>query len=108
MSKPRTRKPTGRRRITFRLHAPAAEHVAVVGDFNGWNQDLHPMHAKDGGMWEKSVMLTPGSYEYKFFVDGMWWEDPSCDMACDNTFGTRNSVLFVEPKPNPASPRRGR
>jgi maltooligosyltrehalose trehalohydrolase len=50
---------------TFRVWAPAAERVEVVGDI--WRQD---MERQDGGWWESSVAkVGPGSL-YAFVVDG--------------------------------------
>ena len=31
----------------FRTYAPAARHVAVIGEFNGWNES--PMHPIEDG-----------------------------------------------------------
>jgi hypothetical protein len=28
------------------------------------------------GAWETTIQLTPGTYRYKFVVDGVWITDP--------------------------------
>ena len=45
--------------VYFALWAPNAEYVSVVGDFNGWNRDDVPMHARwDGsGIWEAFIPI---------------------------------------------------
>jgi len=36
----------------YREWAPAAEALFLVGDFNHWNPDSHPLAKKEGGIWE--------------------------------------------------------
>ncbi len=31
---------------------PAADEVHLIGDFNGWDHDAHPMDRKENGVWE--------------------------------------------------------
>ena len=84
-----------RKRVTVTLEAPNAEAVFLMGDFNQWNEKVHPMKKGDDGRWQKIIMVSPGSYEYRFLVDGDWWNDPSNDQVCSNCFGTLNNVLKV-------------
>lgn len=86
----------GKMRITFQLAAPGAQEVSIAGDFNEWNAKKHSLKKKSGGFWERTLMLFPGRYEYKFLVDGVWRVDPSNSLLCKNTFGTRNSVIEVK------------
>ena len=51
----------------FAVWAPDAERISVVGDFNGWNPDSHPMTPREhSGIWECFVAgLGKGSiYKY--------------------------------------------
>jgi len=77
----------------FSLEATEAKKVVLMGNFNDWSLKKHPMQRDENGMWNKTVMLSPGKYEYKFLVDGQWREDPLNDRLCPNCFGTQNSVL---------------
>ena len=45
----------------FRVWAPHAKGVSVMGDFNDWNEDSHPMNRLDGGVWE---LFIPGMKQY--------------------------------------------
>jgi 1,4-alpha-glucan branching enzyme len=36
----------------FREWAPGAEELHLVGDFNGWNPQAHPLERKEHGIWE--------------------------------------------------------
>lgn len=84
-----------KRRIIFSLSADQAAQVALVGDFNNWNQTTHPMKKNKNGAWEKILMLDIGRYEYKFLVDGHWQNDPQNGQVSRNCFGTINNVLMV-------------
>ena len=88
----------GRKRVVFQLNAPNAAEVAVGGSFNDWNAEKHVLKRKPGGFWEKTMMLPPGRYEYKFLVDGRWWLDPSNKQSCDDRLGGLNSVIEVGPQ----------
>ncbi len=54
-------------RTTFRVWAPNAESVSVVGSFNDWRAGVHPLRpVKGSGIWETCVSgVGPGSvYKY--------------------------------------------
>ena len=54
----------------FRVWAPKAESVSVVGDFNFWNEQDLPMQKISDGVWEAfSVYAQPGG-AYKYCVTG--------------------------------------
>ena len=68
-----TRKRTGEEGVTFRIWAPNAEAVAVVGDFNSWDPKRDRLHrVDDAGVWEGFVPgLTAGTgYKYCFTAPG--------------------------------------
>jgi 5'-AMP-activated protein kinase regulatory beta subunit len=96
MSKTKQLQPS-RRRTTFAILAPDARRVSLVGDFNEWNPKKHPMAKNDEGLWQKTVMLEPGTYEYKFWVDEQWMIDTRNDYRRPNRFGTMNSLVTVSP-----------
>ena len=56
--------------VYFALWAPNAEYVSVVGDFNGWNRDDVPMHARwDGsGIWEAFIPKLERGTTYKYYI----------------------------------------
>jgi len=93
MQKPKSSPEIKKRKTTFSLHSTDAKEVYLMGSFNNWNQKKHPMHKKENGKWEKTVIIPPGMHEYKFLVDGQWKEDPQNGLTCLNSFGTKNSVL---------------
>jgi hypothetical protein len=48
------------------------------------------------GIWKTTLSLKPGRYEYRFFTDGKWENDPSCCGCVPNEFGSLNCVRIVE------------
>jgi 1,4-alpha-glucan branching enzyme len=87
-----------KRKVTFKVRAPDAKKVQLVGEFNNWDPDSHPMEKDDEGFWKIGLRLTPGRYEYKLLVDGRWWEDIREANCIRNPFGTLNKVLVVPPR----------
>ncbi len=53
--------------VIFRVWAPNAENVSVVGDFNGWNKTANVME-KDGGIFELFVKGLKQYDNYKYCV----------------------------------------
>ena len=50
---------------TFRVWAPNAKKIFVVGDFNGWNATSHPMKKiNNEGIWE---VIIDDVYEYQSY-----------------------------------------
>jgi 1,4-alpha-glucan branching enzyme len=92
MAKPQKPK---RRRIIFSLDSPGADIVYLAGDFNAWDCRKHPMKKSKDGVWQKTLMLFPGRYEYRFLVDDRWTNDLQNPETCPNCFGTLNNVMTV-------------
>lgn len=61
--------------VVFTLVSAGATDVFLVGDFNNWNPTLEKM-ALAGNTFEIRLFLLPGTYRYKFVVDGKWINDP--------------------------------
>jgi 1,4-alpha-glucan branching enzyme len=81
--------------VRFRFRHRAASTVTVAGDFNQWSTTSHPLERETDDLWVLEVDLSPGRYEYKFFVDGReWWNDPETPKA-PNLWGSENSYVDV-------------
>ena len=52
----------------FRVWAPHAGSVSVVGDFCAWDPTAHPMRRLDGGIWETEAAGLSPYDTYKFAV----------------------------------------
>ena len=77
----------------FTLDAPQAEDVSVAGNFNDWKPQA--MTKGPDGLWRVTVQLVHGTYEYKFWVDGVWQCDPSNPRKTQNDLGVPNSICNV-------------
>ncbi|MDH4204692.1 MAG: glycogen-binding domain-containing protein [Desulfobacteraceae bacterium] len=95
MSAKKSEQKPKRRKVTFSLRSPDVKEVILMGDFNQWNPKVHPMKKNKNGVWEKTTMLFPGTYEYRFMVDGQWKNDPDNNQTRVNRFGTKNNVIVV-------------
>ncbi len=53
---------------TFRLWAPNASKVSVVGDFNSWNPTANPMKYSRYGIWEANITVARKFDNYKYHI----------------------------------------
>jgi 1,4-alpha-glucan branching enzyme len=53
----------------FAVWAPNAQSVSVIGDFNGWDPDAHPLEASgDAGIWRGTVPGVRQGAIYKYHI----------------------------------------
>lgn len=52
----------------FRVWAPHADRVFVMGDFNGWSKTDSPMENEGSGYWYADIAGAKAGQEYKFLV----------------------------------------
>ena len=72
---------TGKNAVTFRVWAPHAKSVSVVGDFNSWNDGKTPMsRIPDGEIWETTVKGIKQYDTYKYCITA---SDGRQFMKCD-------------------------
>nr|AGU12352.1 Carbohydrate-binding module 48 [uncultured organism] len=55
----------------FAVWAPNAKSVSVVGNFNGWQRQSHPMHVRwdESGIWEVFIAGIPAGEVYKYYIE---------------------------------------
>ena len=87
-------------RLTFVLPKAAvgqAEHVAIVGDFNEWDQEASPMKKRRSGDFAITLALPTGrEYRFRYLIDGHRWENDWCaDRYEPNPHGCDDSVVIV-------------
>ncbi len=85
----------GELEYVFRVWAPCAKSVSVVGDFNNWDRNHSPMHkVSDGGIWEVTIKDLLDFSLYKYSVETPWGK---CQLKAD-PFG-----FHFETRPGTAS-----
>lgn len=89
--------PASRARFAYTPQSTeAAQSIAVVGDFNGWDKTVDPMRRDEQGRFSLELNLAPGRYAYKFVTNDEWYiSDPSCTEFAHDGYGGRNSILVV-------------
>ena len=55
-------------KTVFRVWAPNAVDVSVVGDFNEWNRSVNPMLPVANGIWEAALDQLPPYTLYKYSI----------------------------------------
>jgi chromosome partitioning protein len=89
----------GSREVVVRFRDMEANDVRIAGDFNGWVPDkgVRSLIESEGQtrVWTKILRLAPGTYQYRYVVDGEWRADPENPEVISSAVGGRNSVLVV-------------
>ena len=78
------------------LCSGAEDYVKVAGTWDGWRPH-HLSYSRAEDTWQLSLALPPGTYSYKYIIDGEWLHDPSRRWA-DDGHGNINNVITVESK----------
>lgn len=79
----------------FRLEAPGARSVCLVGDFNRWEVCATRLERDAEGVWSVRMKLPRGRHEYMFVVDRQWVTDPAAGTHRDDGFGNQNAILVL-------------
>lgn len=103
MAKPKPQPSSELKPTVFSCHAANAKAVFLAGTFNNWDPGDTPMREISDGEWAAELGLSPGRYEYKFIVDGVWScepgrDEPDSTMAdcVPNAFGSFNREIHIE------------
>jgi 1,4-alpha-glucan branching enzyme len=86
-------------RVTFKLPTEVnAERAYLCGDFNAWDQTIHPMKRLKDGSFSLTLSLQPGKqYRFRYWLDNERWEnDWEADRYEANTYGSEDSVLLLQ------------
>ncbi|ABS61456.1 glucodextranase DOMON-like domain-containing protein [Fervidobacterium nodosum] len=83
-------------KVVFTFNYPQANTVHLAGTFNNWSTNANPMR-REGDLWVTELELKPGTYQYKFVIDGgkVWKEDPDAPGYTDDGFGGKNGVFTL-------------
>ncbi|WP_103663689.1 alpha-amylase family glycosyl hydrolase [Gracilimonas amylolytica] len=78
--------------ITFDPEGKNVSSVKLKGEMNNWNPNAAILERK-GEIWETSMIVNEGVYQYVFVVDGVEMPDPDNPNTVSNGMGGTNSVL---------------
>jgi 1,4-alpha-glucan branching enzyme len=56
----------------FAVWAPNATYISVIGDFNNWDKNTHPLFVRldHSGIWEGFIPHVPKGTSYKYHIHG--------------------------------------
>jgi len=83
-------------KVTFSVPADhPALPLTLVGDFNGWQIDTHPLQVQESGCPSATVTLETGRrYAFRYVSQtGEWFNDGFADDLLPNGFGGNNSII---------------
>ena len=96
--------------VAFRVWAPNAQRVAVIGSFNGWDGGKHPMQAEENGCWYADVAGAHVGDQYKFQLTTAQGEFMRIDpyarevtnsvgnaIVCDSSFDWKGDDFHLAP-----------
>jgi hypothetical protein len=85
--------------VVFNLKEGKGKQIFLAGNFNDWKPSDPKFLLKDDdgdGIWSITVKLAPGTYQYKFVIDGQWTKDPSSPSDAPDGYGGRNGQFEVK------------
>jgi|GEM_PF-1367101 len=95
--------------VVFRYYAPSAIRMNLAGEFNQWcdtangrpiDVTMEPMEMDMKGIWSITLPLEPGTYQYKYIIDGgIWQHDTNNLNSTPDGYGGHNSVVIVKRRP---------
>jgi len=81
--------------VVFRFDITERDRVQIAGEFNNWIPDKNVETEIQDGSLQKILRVSPGGYEYRLIIDGVWQQDPANPMVAPNDMGGYNSLLNV-------------
>ena len=84
-------------KYTFRVWAPNAEKIYLIGDFNFWNECYQMYRLVDSGVWEyvfnSEYYLVGDKYKYKIYSQGQVFEKQDPYAFYSETRGKTASII---------------
>jgi hypothetical protein len=83
-------------RLTFIVPAGTGA-TSVVGDFNGWDPNVHRLRRRSNGTQSVAVDLAPGRCAFRSLsTEAGFFDEPQADAIDHDGDGETHSVLVVE------------
>jgi 1,4-alpha-glucan branching enzyme len=83
--------------VLFRVWAPHAQFVSVIGTFNNWDKHANPMASEGKGYWYQDIENAKAGDEYRYFLKNGDFEVTRIDpYAREVTNSVGNAVVYDE------------
>ena len=84
--------------FVFKPEGGGTKKIFLAGNFNDWKPDNPQflMTADASGTYTITVKLPPGTYQYKYVIEGKWFQDTYAPGAAPDGFGGQNSQFDVK------------
>eukprot|EP00741_Cyanophora_paradoxa_P017661 tig00021013_g17056.t1 len=79
--------------VSFTVLQKGAKHAAVAGSWDGWARHVNLSAA--GDMFTTEIPLKPGTYSFKYIIDGEWKVDTARPTQTDAA-GNLNNIVVVD------------
>jgi len=80
--------------VTFKWPYKGSHKVEICGSFDGWKKRV-PMEEEQSA-WVARIILSPGTYFYKFILNGHRWCYDLASPCMEDGRGNINNVKHVQ------------
>ncbi|MDR0443691.1 MAG: isoamylase [Treponema sp.] len=81
--------------LDFLFNGPPGEVVTIAGDFNGWDPFMYELKEGPSGVYNITIPLPAGKYQYVFFHKGRRYVDPNNPTRIYARDGSAASEIIV-------------
>jgi 1,4-alpha-glucan branching enzyme len=81
----------------FAVWAPNADEVYVMGSFNGWSKDAHPLARRPDGVWSADVPRAGPGDEYRFRLVAQGRELSRIDPYARRVTTSAGNAVIIRP-----------
>ena len=83
--------------VAFRVWAPHAQRVSVIGSFNDWDGARHPLQAEENGYWYASVAEAHVGDQYRFLLFTSYGEFKRIDPYAREVTNSVGNAIVHDP-----------
>jgi len=84
--------------VTFRVWAPHASSVSVIGEFNNWSPTASPMRRQAGGNWIADLASARVGQQYRYLIttNGQAYSrrDPYGRLCTSSDYAEGNTIIY--------------
>ena len=81
--------------LNFTYRGPPGEYITVAGNFNNWDPFMYELREGPAGIYNITIPLPPGTYQYVFFHRGERFTDPYNPERIFGRDGSAASVIVI-------------